>query len=318
MLNSVDSTARVTARIALGFGVDSVVAMVAMTACAVSLTACSISFIADNASGPSGSDVVNPRDAGPNDATVDSGAPEAAAADGTAASTYQGNPLCKASRLLGCYPDDTLSPMTANTCGPIAGLNDSGAMLACHVEPGAQGPHAVCLPAGTGRSGSACAAPTDCASGFECVGGGPMNVCRPYCCGGQDRCASDDAGTGEFCDIQSAVPSQTSVPVCMPVRPCTLLNDADAAHADCMHRSETCSVVSDDGVTSCVSVGPVPVGGGCDTDHCAADLVCLGTPGQRRCYQLCLTMGGTSDCPSTQTCKGGLPLFPDPRVGICQ
>jgi hypothetical protein len=76
--------------------------------------------------------------------------------------------------------------------------------------------------------------------------------------------------------------------------------------------------VSDDGATSCVSVGSVAAGADCDTQHCAADLVCLGTPGQRRCYQLCLTAGGAYDCPSSQTCTGGLPLFPDTRVGICQ
>jgi hypothetical protein len=303
---------------------------VALAASAASFTACSIVAAVD-AAGPGGSDVVNPHDAGASDGTaVDSGAPEAAV-DGTAASPYQGNPLCRASTSMGCYPDNPVSSMTANACGPSAAMVDSGTMLACHVQPGAQGPLPVCSAAGSGTSGSMCSASTDCASGFECVAhpGSGTGECRHYCCGGQSRCSSgDDGGSSEFCDIQSAVPSQTRVPVCMAVRSCALLNDqgpdaqancAAPGTGTCCGQGETCSIVSDNGTTSCVAAGTVPVGGGCDTDDCAADLVCLGPPGQRSCYQLCLVMASASACPNGQMCKGGWPLFQkDSRAGICQ
>jgi hypothetical protein len=216
--------------------------------------------------------------------------------------------------------------MTANACAPDGGPPDGGTILGCHVEPAAMGPHAVCLPAGTGTSGSTCTGPADCAPGLECVAskGGGMGECRPYCCAGQNVCATttDDAGSSAFCDIQTAVAAQTSVPVCMPVHSCKLLSDdahgACATPGTCCASNETCAVVTDDGATSCVAVGTVAAGADCDTEHCAADLVCLGIPGQRRCYQLCLTAGGGGyDCPSGLTCTGGLPLFPDTRVGIC-
>jgi hypothetical protein len=75
--------------------------------------------------------------------------------------------------------------------------------------------------------------------------------------------------------------------------------------------------VRENGETSCVAVGPAKAGDLCDEDHCGRDLVCLGTPGERRCYQLCHT-AAAAECSSSQACKGGLPLFPDSAIGICQ
>jgi hypothetical protein len=308
---AVNTLASMTARAVPSLVVVGAAASAWLTACAISLnTEMSV------AGEPT---VLNPHDASTNDASFDIGE---ATADSTAASTSQGNPLCNASRSIGgCYPDDLVSPMTANACTPDGGLADSGTMLACHVQPGAQGiPQAVCLSAGTGTDGTACSSPSDCAPGFECVVGRQATAsCRPYCCSGQDRCASDDAGTGEFCDIQLAVSTQTSVPVCMPIHGCTLMNDGNDARASACNYDETCTIVSDHGATSCVAVGKAAAGESCDTDHCGANLACLGTLGQRHCYQLCLTMGSASQCPSSQMCKGGWPLFPnDTNVGLCQ
>jgi hypothetical protein len=104
----------------------------------------------------------------------------------------------------------------------------------------------------------------------------------------------------------------------MPVHPasgCQLL-DPSACPA-----TETCAVVRDTGTTSCIAVGAAKAGDECETDHCGAGLVCLGTTGARRCYQLCHTANTSTsgnECAATQQCKGGLPLFPDPSVGFCE
>jgi hypothetical protein len=119
----------------------------------------------------------------------------------------------------------------------------------------------------------------------------------------------------QFCDIQPTTQaSGVEVPVCMPIHPasgCTLL-DPTACPA-----TETCAVVRDDGSTSCVAIGGAKAKEQCDTQHCAANLVCLGTPGSRTCFQLCLT-ATAEGCSANQQCQGGLPLFPDPTYGICQ
>ncbi len=250
------------------------------------------------------------------------------------APSCQGSPLC-AARAADCYPD---VPSTAKLCdiAPDGGPYDSTAgygdvKLACRVLAGtgavpapnggasecAPGVHPECTPAGSAGDGSWCKSSAECAPTYDCVGSGTagQGTCQHYCCSGNTECLA-----AQFCDIQTTVAaSSIQIPVCMPIHPaggCTLL-DPTACPA-----TETCAVVREDGSTSCVAVGAAKAGQSCDYDHCAANLVCLGTPGQRLCYQLCHTATSTSaaECPasSSQTCKGGLPLFPDPSVGICQ
>ena len=244
----------------------------------------------------------------------------------TPALSYQGSPLCNASPSTGCcYPDD---PTNAQACAqaacqsaPDAGPSEaSGAYidvaLGCHVVPAAPSEDAspgslatgpACLPGGAGLDGFLCAGPAECAPSYECVGGPSGATCRHYCCNGNDSCHDL-----QFCDIQPTFASpETNVPVCMPVQPCTLL-----AELSCP--GETCSVVRDDGTTSCVATGNAGAGESCETDHCSSGLVCLGTPGTRSCYALCHTDGSAPKCGGQKKCQGGLPLFPDPNVGICQ
>jgi hypothetical protein len=286
------------------------------------LSGCSLAIGNDLQAGDAGSQGLNGRDgAASDDAAFDGGGIDATL-DSPSTSAFQGNPLCHASRAIGaCYPDDPITPMTVTACNTDGGENDAGGGLACHVAPNGSPP--VCLAAGPGMDGDACKVPTDCAAGLECVGSG---TCRPYCCSGLVKCAAgDDAGgAGEFCDIQQAAgPTDTKVPVCMPIRSCSLLGqltDVDAGGSHC-GTDETCAVVrGDDGATSCVAIGKAMAGDPCDTQHCAAGLVCLGTT-QRKCYQLCLTQVSAAppapSCPAGMTCKGGLPLFPNPAVGIC-
>lgn len=260
-------------------------------------------------------------DAGPAEAPLNGGG----ASTATVAQPYQGNSLCHASRSIGCcYPDDLAN---AQTCAQAAcqTASDGGTQeaagayvevaLGCHVVPAAAssdgaadaGIVTACLPgAQQGIDGAPCRGSEDCAPAYECVGLFP--TCQRYCCGGNKACPSV-----EFCDIQAMASSpQTKVPVCMLMEGCVLL----APLSSCAEY-ETCAVVRDDGATSCVAIGGAQAGESCETDHCARGLVCLGATGARSCYALCHTAPTARDCAPNQKCLGGLPLFPDPEVGIC-
>jgi hypothetical protein len=234
----------------------------------------------------------------------------------------QGSPLCNASHWMGCYPDDSKSA-NAQDCNlapdggrynPMAGYDN--AQLGCHVAraPGDVGVAPICTPAGAGTDGMPCSDGTDCAPTFECVADG---TCRRYCCGGQcpSPTGSQSANSGSFCDIQTTADSALKVPVCIPLRHCNLL---DTTGSGTCPTGTTCAVVRDNGATSCVATGPRQAGDGCDTDHCARGLTCLGNLGDRMCFALCHTASRNSECPPGQSCTGGLPLFPIPDVGICK
>jgi hypothetical protein len=227
-----------------------------------------------------------------------------------------GSPLCNA--IPGsCFPDDPASPqecgraLDAGSWDAAGSYGYSDAVLACRVTRAS--PNVLssevkpsCYPAGNAQDGSWCRSSDECAPGYDCVGAG---TCQHYCCAG--RC-----GPGEFCDIQLALQAVVKIPVCMPIHP---IGGCDLLVPGCPLGS-TCAVVREDGATSCVAIGAAELGQECDTDHCAAGLVCLGTPGERKCYELChtLELDGGSDCPAPLKCSGGLPLFPDPMAGICQ
>jgi hypothetical protein len=135
---------------------------------------------------------------------------------------------------------------------------------------------------------------------------GSAGTCRHYCCSGNQSCRLD-----QFCDIQRTSSGSTlNVPVCVPTRQCDLLQPGTCPSGD------TCAVVREDGSLSCVEVGSATVGQSCQAEHCASGLVCLGAA-TRTCYALC-EVGKQNQCPTSQTCKGGLPLFVDPSVGVCQ
>jgi hypothetical protein len=237
-----------------------------------------------------------------------------------AAPSYQGSSLCRASRAT-CYPDDVINACDFAPDGvPADAAADAGFSFApaCHVVAGGLVPSTTCLPSTVaGMYASTCSHSTECSPGYECVDGG---TCRHYCCGGNSACSD-----GQFCDAQPMAESPgTLVPVCLAQLPCVLLNDGSCP------MTEQCSVVRDDGATSCVTVGTAQAGEPCESEHCARTLVCLGPQGSdpttglslRRCQQLCL-IGNPTACKSTGgTCIGTLPLFPNPfpnpAVGVCQ
>jgi hypothetical protein len=228
-----------------------------------------------------------------------------------------GSPLCNASVWMGCYPDNAKSAK-ASDCnlspdgrGYDGGPGYDNGQPACHVQRANNdaGVQPVCTSAGATTDGTACGGPTDCAAGYECVGDGK---CQRYCCTGD--CTHSD----QFCDIQPiATDPALKVPVCMPLHGCGLLDsDGGACPAN-----QTCAVVRfDSGATSCVAIGPRQSGEECNTANCARGLTCLGAPAEKTCFILCHTGPRTAECASTpkQMCKGGIPLFPVPGIGICE
>lgn len=161
-----------------------------------------------------------------------------------------------------------------------------------------------------GVDGVSCSKGSDCAPGFDCVEGEKGPVCRRYCCSGSCEQQSSRSGGPTFCDIQRLIDFKShNAPVCMPVKTCALLRDGDCSD------EETCAVVNEKGDTGCVTKGPVRAGESCEADHCASDLTCLGSPGDRRCYKLCRVDG--SDCGPMQTCSTGA-VFQDTTFGVCQ
>jgi hypothetical protein len=281
----------------------------ALATLCVGLTACALGSTAtDSISGPPNTVVVQGPEAG--DASE---AAQISLSPPTAA-LYFGNALCNASQNSGCYPDNLSNdPTTTLSCNaaPDGGTYDpeggyADAALACRVARTGAGPQAQCSLGGTNQDGASCHLSSDCTVGDECVGN--PGVCRHYCCSGVGPCSAT-----QFCDIRPKAEDPTlEVPVCIPLRPCGLIDEwSDAGVCPPM---ETCAVARDEtGATSCVPIGGAGEGESCAKDHCGAGLICLGFA----CFKLCHT-ATSSECATGEVCKAALPLFPNPLVGICE
>jgi hypothetical protein len=226
---------------------------------------------------------------------------------------YRGSPLCHINAGT-CDPDDDdgtkASANYAAACA-LPPAPDSGVATSskgCRLAGATAAP--TCLdadPAGT--DGSKCATGADCAAGFDCVTSGDVGYCRRYCCSGSCGTHRSQNGAETFCDVQKLENSDVKAPVCMPIKTCKLLTVGDCAD------NETCSVVTDTGITGCVANGTAKAGEGCDQEHCSAGLTCLGQAGSRKCFQLCRTKTGPA-CASNEICKPN-PIFTDPTIGVC-
>jgi hypothetical protein len=206
-----------------------------------------------------------------------------------------------------CFPDD--DGRTRNVpCAEASGspLPDAG-VPACRIKSG--GP-ACTYGSAAGVDGVACERREDCAAGFDCIrssqGGG---VCRHYCCSGSCAAVSSQNGGPTFCDVQEIHKTLGKAPVCMPLKKCRLLTPGDCG------AGETCAVVTEKGDTGCVAIGPAIASDSCEEQHCAADLTCLGSPGNRRCYALCRI--DRSTCTAGEKCTTGT-VFNEQTYGVCR
>jgi hypothetical protein len=166
-----------------------------------------------------------------------------------------------------------------------------------------------CQPAGRFEAGGPCHSAADCAAGLGCVAAdGEGGVCRQYCCGHVESCAA-----GTYCDerpmAESVAGASSSapvpIPVCVPAMNCELLNDSVCP------TGLTCTIVREDGTTSCV----VPGEGRAD-EHCpcAPGFVCSMLTNQ--CKQLCRIDSRAPECGAGAKCQGGSAIYPA-GFGVC-
>lgn len=234
-----------------------------------------------------------------------------AANDGGAwkGATYRGSPLCRIGEG-SCLPDGD-DKSTGLLCGDDAdgGAPDGGATgQGCRVAEGTSGaPIPQCASVGDGADGASCQSGADCKAGFDCVEGERGGQCRRYCCLGSCKGQASQNGGATFCDVRKAMGSMLALPVCMPVKTCKLLSGGVCGDL------ETCAIVDSDGTAGCVPAGSARAGESCDAEHCAKGLTCVGSPGARRCLQLCEI---DKPCIGGLECKSAA-FINDPKIGVC-
>ena len=204
----------------------------------------------------------------------------------------------------GCVPDMDAGACETTSEGGAGGSAPSGVPGACQLayDEASQAVDGLCGEVGAGLDGSLCMATSDCGAGLACVQGG---ACRAYCCRDIEACAQ-----GTFCHPEhlaagiAGAGEGVVIPVCVPVRQCTLLDDALCP------AGTTCTIVRVDGTTSCVEPGSGRAGELCP---CAAGYVCATATGL--CVKLC-RIGHPGDCPGSETCQGGSTTYPA-GFGVC-
>ncbi|WP_437588412.1 hypothetical protein [Sorangium sp. So ce1000] len=213
--------------------------------------------------------------------------------------------LCGDGCTPGGDPTECSSDSGAGT-GTGAGL-PSAQMLHCQLVLDDGDAIPICRQVGRFDAGGPCHSAADCAAGLGCVAAdGQGGVCRQYCCGHVESCAA-----GTYCDEQPMAESVAGgsapvpIPVCLPATNCELLNDSVCP------TGLTCTIVRDDGTTSCV----VPGEGRAD-DHCpcAPGFVCSMLT--NRCKQLCRIDSRAQDCGAGAKCQGGSAIYPA-GFGVC-
>jgi hypothetical protein len=178
------------------------------------------------------------------------------------------------------------------------GAPDAGATLTCHLVPSGTTAQAKCEFAGMALEGDVCDSAGDCQAGLGCGDTTVTGVCRQYCCGDPEACPQKTV-----CQPTLMNEADVEVPLCVPVTPCELLNDAAWCPA-----GETCTIVRTDGTTSCQDPGQGKDGEGCP---CAPGYVC--SSGANTCVKLCHV--GSDEC-GTGTCQGGTKPYPA-GIGFC-
>ncbi len=191
---------------------------------------------------------------------------------------------------------------SSSTSSSATGGNSDGgvpAALTCKLSPISGEAVAGCAPAGDFAAGDPCQTAIDCGAGLACVATASGGICRPYCCGPVEACPADT-----YCAPTPMAEAAVKIPVCVPAKMCKPLDDSTCTDG------QTCTIVRDDGTTSCVDPGDGSRGDSCP---CAAGQVCSKIT--NTCLKLCHIGNDAADC-GAGSCQGGVMGYPD-GIGIC-
>ncbi|XXX75303.1 hypothetical protein WMF30_47410 [Sorangium sp. So ce134] len=207
----------------------------------------------------------------------------------------------------GCTPGGDPTECSSSDDGGSGTGGPTAQPLHCQLVLGEGDAIPSCRPVGRYAAGGPCHRGMDCAEGLGCAAAdGEGGVCRQYCCGNVESCRP-----GTYCDerpmAESLAEGNTPVPipVCVPATNCVLLDDSVCP------AGLTCTIVREDGTTSCVVPGE---GRNDDPCPCAPGFVCSMLTNQ--CRQLCRIDGRAQDCGANSKCQGGSTIYP-PGFGVC-
>lgn len=290
------------------------IAAVALSGAVMAVSAPGCAASSSDASGPMPSDDVGVVDGG-----VDSSVQLVEVGDDSGSpADLCGTPSCDPDVPAVCTPlvtdsgiDDGPADGGSVDAGDAASDAEAGSSIsACRVVFRDNAVVSACAPAGKTGESTFCGSDDDCAPGLACVGEPGLGRCLRYCCHAYEDPSSADAGDrSHYCTPQPlAARSTQKVPVWVKLDNCTLLED----ELQCSSGT-TCTVVTNDGRTTCVPAGTGRDYASCAEEACDRGYVCLGSV-DRRCRKLCKEADGTG-CPGTSYCQhtSTLPL----GYGIC-
>jgi hypothetical protein len=217
-----------------------------------------------------------------------------------------------------CGNLESCDPDYATICTPIkdsgvtadADAADAPSLLACRVVRSDNKVMAACAPAGKAIEDELCSGDEVCGPGLACIGDEPgIGRCLRYCCkAALAPAAPDPAGTHYCTPKRLAGRTEDKVPVWVKLDNCTLLQD----ELQCP-KNTACTVVTNDGKTTCVPRGTGREGARCEVEPCDQGYVCMGTT-ERRCRKICVLKTGAG-CADAAVCQA-LPTMPT-GFGIC-
>lgn len=200
----------------------------------------------------------------------------------------------------------TLGPSAeGGTGGSAAGSPTTPPSTSCVLVATEAAPEAACRATGPRQVNEPCNSVADCDAGLGCVLTSGGQQCRAYCCGDAEECAEKT-----YCaPSPMAEDPSVKIPTCAPASACQLLDDTSCcAGGTC---ELTCSVVRDDGTTSCVPPGTGMLADPCP---CAAGYICSKLTNE--CKKLCKIGQEATDCEGGGKCQGATASLPA-DIGIC-
>lgn len=227
--------------------------------------------------------------------------------DGDASIVLGPNPVMDGSNPLNpaalCLKGECSIHESPNTCAP-----QNGGEQACGLANEGKTVVAQCMPVGAFNEGEVCMTQGDCGAGLGCAVDPNGNaLCRSYCCGDAELCPKNTFCDAQMMKLGDASPSSAAMPVCIPASNCELLNDVDSCDPGL-----TCTIVRQDGTTSCVVPGAGKLNEACP---CAAGFICsklLGT-----CLKLCRIGQDNIDCGPNASCQAGSNAYYPAGIGTC-